>query len=78
MSEKSIIIVGAGVAGLTTGIYGQMNGYKTQIFEIHSKPGGLCTAWDRNGYVMTDACTGWLGSSPESDYYHMWQEVGAL
>ena len=78
MTEKSIIIVGAGVAGLTTGIYGQMNGYKTQIFEMHSKPGGLCTAWKRNGYTV-DGCLHWLvGSSPDSDYYHMWQEVGAF
>lgn len=44
MTQKSIIIVGAGIAGLAAGCYGQMNGYKTRIFELHSAPGGLCTA----------------------------------
>jgi phytoene dehydrogenase-like protein len=78
VAEKSIIIIGAGVAGLTTGIYGQMNGYKTQIFEMHSLPGGLCTAWKRNGYTI-DGCLHWLvGTSHDSDYYHMWREVGAF
>ena len=34
MEEKSIIIIGAGIAGLSAGCYGQMNGYRTQIFEM--------------------------------------------
>ncbi len=45
MAKKSIIIIGAGVAGLTAGCYAQMNGYQTRILEMHNQPGGLCTAW---------------------------------
>jgi phytoene dehydrogenase-like protein len=41
MEQKSIIIIGAGIAGLSAGCYGQMNGYRTQIFEMHNKPGGV-------------------------------------
>ena len=78
MAEKSVIIIGAGVAGLTAGCYAQMNGYTTQIFEMDSKPGGLCTSWERKGYTI-DGCLHWLvGSSPDSDFYRLWQEVGAL
>lgn len=78
MADKSVIIIGAGVAGLTAGCYGQMNGYTTQIFEMDSKPGGLCTAWERKGYTI-DGCLHWLvGSSPDSDFYRLWQEVGVL
>ena len=51
----SIIIIGAGIAGLAAGCYAQMNGYKTKIFELHELPGGLCTAWERKGYVF-DGC----------------------
>jgi len=29
MAEKTIIIIGAGIAGLSAGCYGQMNGYQT-------------------------------------------------
>ena len=64
MGDKTIAIVGAGMAGLAAGCYAQMNGYKTTIFEWHYKPGGLCTAWKRNGYTI-DGCIHWLvGSKP--------------
>jgi thioredoxin reductase len=32
MNNPSIIIIGAGIAGLSAGCYGQMNGYRTVIF----------------------------------------------
>lgn len=38
-SSKNILIIGAGIAGLSTGIYAQLNGYKSRIFEMHSLPG---------------------------------------
>lgn len=76
MEDRSIIIIGAGFAGLAAGIYAQMNGYRTQIFEMHSLPGGLCTAWQRKGYTI-DGCIHWLvGSSPRSSLHRYWQEVG--
>ncbi len=75
--KKSIIIIGAGVAGLSAGCYGQMNGYDTQIFELHSLPGGLCTSWKRQGYVF-DGCIHWLvGSKSGSSMNRIWQELGA-
>ena len=78
MAEKSIIIIGAGIAGLCTGCYCQMNDYHTQIFEMHDKPGGLCTSWQRKGYTI-DGCLHWLiGSGPSTDLHRFWQEVGAL
>ena len=76
MEDNSIIIIGAGFAGLSAGIYAQMNGYRTQIFEMHRLPGGLCTAWKRKGYTI-DGCIHWLvGSSPQSGMYRYWEEVG--
>jgi phytoene dehydrogenase-like protein len=76
--EKSIIIIGAGIAGLSAGCYGQMNGYQTQIFELHDKPGGLCTSWKRKGYTF-DGCLHWLvGSSHTSNFYRVWEELGAV
>lgn len=75
--SKSIIIIGAGIAGLSAGCYGQMNGYRTQIFELHDKPGGLCTSWKRHGYTF-DGCIHWLvGSRAGSNLNRIWQELGA-
>ena len=71
-------IAGAGVYGLAVGCYLQMNGFDTEIFEMHDQPGGLCTTWTRKGYSF-DACIHWLmGSSPKSNMHQMWKELGAV
>ena len=62
MTQKSIIIIGAGIAGLSAGCYAQMNGFRTKIFELHDLPGGLCTAWERKGYIF-DGCIHYLFGS---------------
>lgn len=81
MNNQSIIIIGAGVAGLATGFYARMNGYRTRIFEMHTAPGGVCTAWRRKGYTI-DGCIEWLaGCQPGSPYYPfypLYQETGIL
>jgi phytoene dehydrogenase-like protein len=78
MAPKSILIIGAGVAGLCAGIYGQMNGYQTRIVEKHKIPGGLVTAWRRKGYLI-DLCIHWLaGSGPGIHLHRYWNEVGLL
>jgi phytoene dehydrogenase-like protein len=75
--SKTITIVGAGIAGLATGIYAQMNGYQTRIYEMHDLPGGLCTSWRRKGYLV-DGCIHWLcGSGPGPALHKYWQELGA-
>jgi phytoene dehydrogenase-like protein len=78
MADRSLIIIGAGIAGLSAGCYAQMNGYHTRIFELHEKPGGLCTSWKRKGYTF-DGCIHWLvGSRPGSSLNRVWQELGAV
>jgi phytoene dehydrogenase-like protein len=76
--SRSIIIVGAGMGGLSAGIYGQANGFETRIFEMHSVPGGQATSWKRGGYTF-DVCLHHLfGCSPKSRIYELWQEIGAM
>jgi phytoene dehydrogenase-like protein len=78
MPDKSIIIIGGGIAGLSAGCYARMNGYSARIFEMHTIPGGLCTAWKREGYTI-DGCLHWLvGSSPASNFYPIWEDLGAV
>jgi phytoene dehydrogenase-like protein len=78
MSDKKLLIIGGGIAGLAAGCYGQMNGYATEIFEMHNLPGGLCTGWKRQGYTF-DGCIHWLvGSNPQSRFHDFWQEIGAV
>jgi len=72
--EKTVIIVGAGISGLSTGCYAQMNAYKTSIFELHNIPGGLCTAWTRKGYKF-DISMHLLTNSKSGPFKKMWDEL---
>jgi phytoene dehydrogenase-like protein len=77
-TDPPIVIIGAGLAGLSCGCYLQMNGYRTEILETNKDPGGLCVAWDRGPYVF-DGCLRWLaGTHPGSNFNQMWTELGAL
>ncbi|MGW0791280.1 phytoene desaturase family protein [Streptomyces sp. NPDC002911] len=73
-----VIVIGAGVAGLSTGCYAQMSGARTRVFEKHVLPGGCCTAWSRDGYLF-DYCIEWLiGTAPGNNAHQVWRELGAL
>jgi phytoene dehydrogenase-like protein len=77
LSTRKVLVIGAGIAGLSSASYLQRNGFDTEIFEIHDKPGGLCAAWTRGGYRF-DGCIHWLmGSGTSSNLHRIWEELGA-
>jgi phytoene dehydrogenase-like protein len=77
-ATSDVVVIGAGIAGLAAGCYAQMNGYQTQIFELHDQPGGLCTAWQRQGYTF-DGCLYYLfGSGAGQPFHQIWAELGAV
>jgi len=73
--QKTMIIVGAGISGLSTGCYAQMNGYKTTIFEAHNVPGGLCAAWTRKGYTF-DVSMHITPGTRRGPFKQIWDELG--
>jgi len=74
---KRVLVIGAGIAGLSAASYLQRNGFETEVFEMHTQPGGVCTAWKRGGFTF-DGCIQWLmGSGPSSNLHWIWQELGA-
>jgi phytoene dehydrogenase-like protein len=75
---QSVIIIGAGIAGLSAGCYAQMNGFCSRIFEMHTIPGGLCTSWKRGEYVFDGGLRYLTGTSPHSKVHQLWQELGLL
>jgi len=75
---KSIIIIGAGMGGMAAGIYGQMNGYQTSIFEAHYQPGGQCASWKRKGYTFDVCIHHLMGCSPASRINALWRELGVM
>lgn len=77
MTQKKILIVGGGMAGLSAGCYAQMNGFESHIFEKHAVPGGLCTAWQRQGYTF-DVSLHFLTESRSGGLHQLWRELGVL
>jgi len=48
--NKKVIIIGAGIGGITTAIYLSRQGYKVVILEKNSFPGGRCASFEREGH----------------------------
>jgi phytoene dehydrogenase-like protein len=76
--QTKILIIGAGVAGLSAGIYAQMNGFDSTIYEMHRIPGGLCTSWRRRGYVFDGAVRYLTSLCPNTKGNQLWAELGIL
>ncbi|MBN1874427.1 MAG: NAD(P)/FAD-dependent oxidoreductase [Anaerolineae bacterium] len=78
MADKTLIIIGAGIGGLSAGCYAQMNGYRSQVFEMHTLPGGVCTGWKRKGYTFDGCMHHLVGCDPKSRIHRMWRELGVM
>jgi phytoene dehydrogenase-like protein len=48
--NKSAVIIGAGIGGIATAIYLAKNGYRVDIYEKNSTPGGRCGQLIRDGH----------------------------
>ena len=75
---KQVLIVGAGLAGLSAGIYARQSGFDVTIYESHTIPGGASTSWRRKGYYFEGGLHWLTGSSAKTQLYKLWREVGAL
>jgi len=75
---KKVIIVGAGIAGLTAGVYALQSGFDVTIYEMHAIPGGASTSWRRKGYLFEGGMHWLTGSAPDTSLHKLWRNVGAL
>lgn len=76
--RKTIIIIGAGVAGLSAGIYAEQHGFHAILLEKNPSVGGMCTGWYRKGYYL-DGCIHWLTGTKEGTLLNeMWRNLGAI
>ncbi len=77
-NKKHVIVIGAGLSGLSCGIYLLNNGFDVTLLEKNPSVGGLCTGWYRQGRYI-DGCIHWLTGTKENDScYHIWQDLGAF
>lgn len=75
MGSKKVVIIGAGIAGLSLGCYLQMNGFSTEIYEANARAGGLCLDFEREGYRIDGSMKNLLGSGPAHPFYKLFSEL---
>ncbi len=76
MAERDVIVIGAGLAGLATGIYLRLNGYPTRIFESQQQAGGVLATWRRGSYTIDGGLHFLMDHRPGSPMYPLYQELG--
>jgi len=62
--EYDVVIIGAGIGGLTCGSLLAKEGLKVLIVEQGSKPGGYATSYKKDGFVF-DSCIHFVGGCGE-------------
>jgi phytoene desaturase len=78
MSDKTVIIIGAGLGGLAAGCFAQMNGYRSQIVEHHTQPGGVSAAWRRGDYLIDGGIHFAMGHKPGTALYELYRQLGIV
>lgn len=78
METRKIVIIGAGISGLSAGIYARLNEYDVTILEMGQHAGGVCTSWRRDGYYVNGSLHWLIGSAPGSEVHDMWKQLGVI
>lgn len=76
MRERSLIVIGAGLAGLAAGVYGRRNGYRTIVFEHADGPGGVAAWWRRGDYLIDGGIHFLMGHRPGSAIHDLYRQLG--
>ena len=73
-----VVVIGAGIAGLTASIKLLNKGHKVFLIEKNENVGGLCSGFFVDGHYI-DACLHWLmGTKQGNNINDLWKETGAL
>lgn len=75
MSRKSVIIIGAGYGGLALGNLLAKAGYKVDIYEKNSAPGGRIQAIKQDGFVFDLGPSWYLMPEVFEQYYSLFGET---
>ena len=78
VADRSVLIIGAGLAGLSAGCYAQMNGYTSHIVERHTRAGGVAAAWQRGEYLVDGGIHFVMGQRRDTALHRTYRELGVV
>ena len=75
---KRVIVIGAGISGLTAAVYACRSGFAVTVLEKVGSPGGVSTSWNRKGYTFEGGIHWLIGAREDLPLHAVWKETGAL
>lgn len=75
---KRVIVIGAGISGLTSAVYARRSGFEVVVLEKAGSPGGVSTTWSRKGYTFEGGVHWLIGAKEDLPLHAVWIETGAL
>ncbi|MFQ3640100.1 MAG: NAD(P)/FAD-dependent oxidoreductase [Chloracidobacterium sp.] len=75
-SVFDVVVVGAGVAGLTAAVLLQHDGYRTLLLEAHDKAGGCAGYFFHKGYSFDAGATVLMGLDPDGLHTQVFRRLG--
>jgi all-trans-retinol 13,14-reductase len=74
--KYDVIVIGAGMGGLTCGAFLAKEGLSVLVAEQHSEPGGCCTSFRRKGFTFDTGIEDVAGAERGGMLYNVLEELG--
>ncbi len=76
MRNKRVIVIGAGIGGLTVGALLAKRGYEVSVFDQALVAGGCASTFKRKGFTFDVGATQVAGLEPDGIHYRIFAELG--
>lgn len=73
--HSNVVVVGAGIGGLTAGALLARRGYKVKIFDQAIVPGGCASTFQRQGFIFDVGATQVAGLEPGGIHHRIFSEL---
>jgi len=74
--QQKVIVIGAGIGGLTAAALLAHRGYRVKVFDQAIVPGGCASTFKRRGFTFDVGATQVAGLEPGGIHYQIFEELG--